>query len=63
MSKWGKVQKLVAVKNKEPEEEEEEEPIYEIQEMPDPFRLKIIRPLNYFIQKAEFQDGETKGAK
>ena len=61
MSKWGKVKSIVAVKDVEPEEYEEEEPIYEILEMPEPkFRLKIYKPLNYFMRKAEFQDGETK---
>ena len=60
MSNWTKVKSIVAVKEDDPEEIEDK-PIYEIQEMSDPkFRLKIIKPLNYFIRPAEFQDGETK---
>jgi hypothetical protein len=55
MSNWTKIKQIVAEKDNDPEEVEEK-PIYERQEMPDPkFRLKIIKPLNYFIRQAEFQ--------
>ena len=61
MSKWDKVQNMVAEKEGENEEIEEDRPIIEIREIPDPkFRFKILRPLNFFIRKAKFQDGETK---
>ena len=61
MSKWNKVQDMVTEKEGENEEIEEDTPIIEIREIPDPkFRFKILRPLNFFIRKAKFQDGETK---
>ena len=60
MSNWTKVKSIVAVKDDDPEEIEDK-PIYDIKKMPDPkFCLKIIKPLNYFIQPAEFQAGEMK---
>ena len=60
MSRWTKIKKIIAPAEDD-FEEEKEKPIYEIQEMPDPkFRLKIIKPLNYFIRQADFEDGETK---
>ena len=61
MSKWNKVQSLVAEQEKEPEENDEDKPIYEIKEMPEAkLRFKILKPLNYFMRKAEFQDRESK---
>ena len=44
MSKWNKVQDMVAEKEGEIEEIEEDRPIIEIREIPDPkFRFKILR--------------------
>ena len=61
MSKWTKVQTLVGEKEAEIVEEDDDKPIFEIKEIPDPkFRFKILRPLNFFLRKAEFKDGETK---
>ena len=60
MSKWTKIKKIIAP-IEDDLEEVTEKPLYEIQEIPDPkFRLKIVKPLNYFIREIDFQDGETK---
>ena len=61
MSNWDKVQSVVTEQDTSLDEPEEDKPLYEIREIQDAqFRLKIIKPLTYFIRKAKFQDSETK---